>query len=184
MSCHTYTIEGLDFGRLAVAWHGTMAPVHSSHSNSLKVQFALIRIAEERSQLYKSSGNCSILSFGLCISWNSNVQVSVASVQFRIILSLWLRGFGCNPTSASKVSNILGALQLMFAVSIFQLLCVAEFPLEDTDQTFRRKTWSAARAWSCDTVNQILAASRLGMPAPCDILRPLVIFGGESLRDW
>ena len=36
-----------------------------------------------------------------------------------------------------KVSNILGALQLMLAVSIFQMLCVAEFPLEDADQTFR-----------------------------------------------
>lgn len=35
------------------------------------------------------------------------------------------------------VSNILGALQLMLAVSIFQMLCVAEFPLEDADQTFR-----------------------------------------------
>ena len=35
------------------------------------------------------------------------------------------------------VSNILGALQLMLAVSIFQSLCVAEFPLEDSDQTFR-----------------------------------------------
>ncbi|CAK9055443.1 unnamed protein product [Durusdinium trenchii] len=35
------------------------------------------------------------------------------------------------------VSNILGALQLLLAVSIFQGLCVAEFPLEDADQTFR-----------------------------------------------
>ena len=37
----------------------------------------------------------------------------------------------------AQVSNILGALQLMLAVSIFQMLCVAEFPLEDADQTFR-----------------------------------------------
>mmetsp|Transcript_27737 Transcript_27737/g.64459 ORF Transcript_27737/g.64459 Transcript_27737/m.64459 type:complete len:453 (+) Transcript_27737:52-1410(+) len=35
------------------------------------------------------------------------------------------------------VSNLLGAMQLMLAVSIFQLMCVAEFPLEDTDQTYR-----------------------------------------------
>ena len=39
----------------------------------------------------------------------------------------------------AEVSNILGALQLMLAVSIFQSLCVAEFPLEDSDQTFRSK---------------------------------------------
>ncbi|CAJ1355571.1 unnamed protein product [Effrenium voratum] len=35
------------------------------------------------------------------------------------------------------VSNVLGFLQLVLAVSIFQLLCVAEFPLQDADQTFQ-----------------------------------------------
>ncbi|CAE7581088.1 unnamed protein product [Symbiodinium sp. CCMP2592] len=35
------------------------------------------------------------------------------------------------------VSNVIGALQLLLAVSIFQLLCVAEFPTEDRQQTYR-----------------------------------------------
>eukprot|EP00930_Biecheleria_cincta_P025350 TRINITY_DN18060_c0_g2_i2.p1 TRINITY_DN18060_c0_g2~~TRINITY_DN18060_c0_g2_i2.p1 ORF type:complete len:555 (+),score=76.15 TRINITY_DN18060_c0_g2_i2:40-1665(+) len=35
------------------------------------------------------------------------------------------------------LSNIVGALQQLFAVSIFHGLCVAEFPREDADQNFR-----------------------------------------------
>lgn len=35
------------------------------------------------------------------------------------------------------VSNVIGALQQLFAVSIFHGLCVAEFPLEDAASTFR-----------------------------------------------
>ncbi|CAE7877966.1 unnamed protein product [Symbiodinium sp. KB8] len=37
----------------------------------------------------------------------------------------------------AEVSNVIGALQLLLAVSIFQLLCVAEFPTEDRQQTYR-----------------------------------------------
>ncbi|CAE7229335.1 unnamed protein product, partial [Symbiodinium pilosum] len=35
------------------------------------------------------------------------------------------------------VSNMIGALQLLLAVSIFQLACVAEFPREDAQQTYQ-----------------------------------------------
>ena len=49
----------------------------------------------------------------------------------------------------SKVSNVLGFLQLVLAVSIFQLLCVAEFPLQDADQTFQTLCRNGSREWSC-----------------------------------
>lgn len=57
------------------------------------------------------------------------------------------------------MSNILGALQLLLAVSIFQGLCVAEFPLEDADQTFR--SGAPEDAWEEAVFDPVL-----GLPIP------------------
>jgi len=67
------------------------------------------------------------------------------------------------------VTNCLGALALMFAVSIFHGLCVAEFPLEDAEQTFKidlRLGLGGALVASASSINALNIVIHWLVPVP------------------
>eukprot|EP00439_Symbiodinium_sp_Y106_P080487 s8_g19.t1 len=67
------------------------------------------------------------------------------------------------------VTNCLGALGLMMAVSIFHGLCVSEFPLEDADKTFKinlRLGTGGALVASASSINAMNVVIHWMVPVP------------------